>query len=110
MAESLLFLLLEIGKTGGLTLEIVGLNDLDPVGLPGVRLRFIAQHFLGKYDLSPCAVFFQNKGGHFPSASSAAGLLRYARSSLSHPGTRLPTVRSSPFRYSATSWKPLSLS
>ena len=37
-AESLLFLLLEIGKTGGLTLEIVGLNDLDPVGLPGVRL------------------------------------------------------------------------
>ena len=42
MAGSLLFLLLEIGQTGGLALEIVDLNDLDPVGLPSVRLRFIA--------------------------------------------------------------------
>lgn len=34
---------------------------------------------------------------------------RYARSSLSHPGTVLPTVRNSPLRYSPTSTKPLSL-
>lgn len=39
---SLLFLPLEIGQPGGLALEIVGLNDLDPVGLPGVCFRFIA--------------------------------------------------------------------
>lgn len=34
---------------------------------------------------------------------------RYSRSSLSHPGTVLPTVRNSPLRYSPTSTKPLSL-
>ena len=37
-AGSLLLLPLEIGQTGGLALEIVGLNGLDPVELPGVRL------------------------------------------------------------------------
>ena len=36
--KSLLLLPLEIGQAGSLALEIVGLNDLDPVGLPGVRL------------------------------------------------------------------------
>ena len=43
-----------------------------------------------------------NESGHC-NPSYVAELSRYARSSFSHPGTRLPTVRSSPFRYPATS-------